>query len=73
MVDDAAYHFVLGERCPTSALRKNDIEDWLFQHEIPFSSGLLKTELYDLVKLHKPRQKYVLDVILSAHGRTVLR
>jgi transposase len=46
----------------------------LLQHKIPFSSDLLKTELCDLVKLHKTRQKrYVLDDVLSAQGLTVFR
>jgi hypothetical protein len=72
VVDKASYYNVLSERCPTSASRKKDMEDWLLQHKIPFSSNFLKTELYDLVKLHKPRQnRYVL--VLSAHGHTVLR
>jgi transposase len=74
MVDNAAYHNVLSDRCPTSASRKKNMEEWLLQYKIPFSSDLLKTELYDPIKLHKPRQKrYVLDDILSAHGHTVLR
>jgi transposase len=65
---------VLSERYPTSASRKKDMEGWLLQHKIPFSSDFLKTEFYDLIKLHKPRQKRdVLDEVLSAHGHTVLR
>jgi hypothetical protein len=74
VVDNATYHNVISERYPTSASRKKDMENWLLQHKIPFSSDFLKTEIYDLVKLHKPRQKrYVLDEVLSAHGHTVLR
>jgi hypothetical protein len=32
VVDNAAYHNVLSERCPTSASRKKDMEDWLLQN-----------------------------------------
>jgi hypothetical protein len=72
VIDNASYHNVLSERCPTSASKKKDMEDWLLQHKIPFSSDFLKTELYDLVKLHKPKQKrYVLDdVRFSGHPLT---
>jgi transposase len=74
VIDNASYHNVLSERCPTYASKKKDMEDWLLQHKILFSSDFLKTEPYDLIKLHKPKQKrYVLDDVLSAQGRAVLR
>jgi transposase len=74
MIDNAAYHNVLSEKCPTSSSRKEDMENWLLKNKIPFSGDLLKTELYTLIKLHKPRHKrYIRDDLLSAHGHTVLR
>jgi hypothetical protein len=49
------------------------MENWLLKNKIPFSGDLLKTELYTLIRLHKPRHKrYILDDLLSAHGHTVL-
>jgi transposase len=73
VVDNAAYHNVLSEKCPTSSSRKEYMENCLSKHKIPFSGDLLKTELYALIKLHKPRHKrWVLDDLLSAHGPTDL-
>jgi hypothetical protein len=58
---------MLRERCPSSSRRK-DMDDGLLKHKIPFSCDLFETELYDLTKFHKTRQKrYILDV-LGAHG-----
>jgi hypothetical protein len=62
VIDNAAYHNVLSEKCPTSSSRKEDMENWLLQNKIPFSGDLLKTELYTLIKVLKPRHKpYILD------------
>lgn len=74
ITDNAAYHSVLSKKCPTSSLRKEDMENLLLQNKMPLTGDLLKTELYALIKLHKLRYKrYVLDYVLSAHGHTVLR
>jgi transposase len=74
VIDNAAYHNVLSEKCPTSSSRKEDMENWLLKNKIPFSGDLLKTELYTLIALHKPRRKRcILDDLLSAQGHTVLR
>jgi hypothetical protein len=69
VIDNAAYHNVLSEKCPTSSSRKEDMENWLLKNKIPFSGDLLKTELYTFIKQLKPRHKrYILDDLLSAHG-----
>jgi transposase len=74
VIDNATYHNVLSEKCPTSSSRKEDMENWLLKNKIPFSGDLLKAELYTLIALHKPRHKrYILDDLLSAHRHTVLR
>jgi len=72
-MDNAAYHNVLSEKCPTSSTRKEDMENLLLKNKMPLTGDLLKMELCALVKLHKLRYKrYVLDYVLSAHEHTVL-
>jgi len=69
IIDNAAYHSVLIEKCPTSSSRKEDMENLLLKNKIPLTGDLLKTKLYALIKLHKLRYKrYVLDYVWSAHG-----
>lgn len=73
VMDNAAYHSVLSEKCPTSSSRKEDMENLLLKNKMPLTGDLLKTELFALIKLHKLRYKrYVLDYVSSAHEHTVV-
>lgn len=74
ILDNASYHNVQLEKAPTSASSKNTMKKWLTEMKIPFHPDLLKTQLYDLIKLHKPRHKtYAIDKLLAEHGHSVLR
>ena len=73
VIDNASYHNVIRD-ISTSSARKKDMEDCLLKYKMSFSSHMLKTELYELIKIHKPRQKkYALDEILEVDGHIVLR
>ena len=51
----------------------DDMKAWLRDRNIPFNEGLLKPELYSLIKDHKPKKEYVVDRMLESHGHDVLR
>nr|CAH7760515.1 unnamed protein product [Callosobruchus chinensis] len=54
--------------------KKNDMKEWLRQHNIPFSEEMLKAELYSLIKIYKPRYKtHEIDKIMTEAGHYVLR
>lgn len=50
------------ERCPNTSWREEDMTEWLRRRIIVFDLNTLKTELYNVVKLHKPQYKtFVID------------
>ena len=55
VMDNASYHSVRTEKPPNSNNTGEQMQDWLQKNNIPFSSTLKKKDLYDLVKIHKPR------------------
>ncbi|XP_045202333.2 uncharacterized protein LOC123555810 [Mercenaria mercenaria] len=73
IVDNAPYHNIQTDKCPTTATRKSDIQGWLRRHNIDFDEKLLKAELLDLCKRNKPSPEYLLDRILKEHGHDCLR
>ena len=75
VMDNASYHSVIcpETRSPTMATTKDDMKAWLRDRNIPFNEGLLKPELYSLIKDHKPKKEYVVDRMLESHGHDVLR
>lgn len=74
VIDNAPYHNVQTEKCPTMSSRKDAMREWLGQQNIPFTDEMLKIDLYALIKLHKPRFKtYEIDTIMEQNGHTVLR
>lgn len=74
VMDNASYHNVQLNRAPTSASTKNAMKQWLSEMKIPFHSDMLKNQLYELIKLHKPRFKtFVIDQLLAEKGHAVLR
>lgn len=57
VLDNASYHNPLTPetKAPTSSWRKEQIQQWLRDHNVPFHDLALKKELMSLVKLHKPK------------------
>lgn len=58
---------------PTRSSRKCDIIKWLTQNNIKHDSFLSKTELLQIVSLHKDRQVYEIDGIAKKSGHKVIR
>lgn len=73
VLDNASYHNVQVDRCPTTATRKADMQSWLSRHNIQFAPKMLKPELLMLCKQHKTEPVYVVDELLARHGHQALR
>lgn len=74
VVDNAPYHNVEEDRAPTSNSRKEEMIKWLIDNGIPFTPCMFKPQLYELIKLNKPKsKKYVFDALLQNQGHFVLR
>ncbi|CAG4940862.1 unnamed protein product [Colias eurytheme] len=73
VMDNAPYHSVVKNKCPTSANKVDEIKMWLLENNIPFDLQLRKPSLVQLVKKHKPDPIYEIDELLGQHGHTVVR
>ena len=71
--DNAAYHNVQVDKCPTQSTRKADIQAWLQRHNIQFTDTMIKAKLLELCKMHKPAPVYRVDQILKSAGHTAIR
>ena len=69
IIDNAPYHNLQVDKCPTHASRKADIQAWLTRQQIPFGATLLKAELLQI----KPTPSFLLDNILKEYGHDCLR
>ena len=61
IIDNAPYHNLQVDKCPSQASRKADIQAWLTKQQIPFGATLLKAELLQICKQHKPIPSFLLD------------
>lgn len=74
VLDNAPYHNVNANPSPNSNSKKADMQNWLIENNIPFSSSMLRTDLYELIKLNKPKKvMFKIDLILKEHGHTAIR
>ena len=74
VMDNAPYHSVVKERPPTTAWKKSDIQDWLTKNNVEWSPSMLKPELMELVRVHKPRKiTYEIDHLAHENGHRVIR
>ena len=58
-----------GSRTMVFKIRK----EWLPNRGIPFRENLLKPQLLELARAHKPPPFYVIDQLISLNGHEVLR
>ena len=73
IMDNASYHSKISNKAPTYSRRKNEIIDWLSENNIAHDPSLTKSELMEICKCHKEKQKYVIDEIANVHGHKILR
>ncbi|XP_008178574.1 uncharacterized protein LOC103307901 [Acyrthosiphon pisum] len=74
VMDNAPYHSVKLEKCPTTNWKKANIIEWLQSKGEVIDSTMIIPELLDIVKQLKPLyDKYEIDELVSQHNKTVLR
>lgn len=74
VLGNAPYHNVTFDDPPNSISRKSEMESWLRERGISYSSTMLKPQLYNLISLQKEKfKKYKIDQLLKEHNQTVLR
>ena len=69
-LNNASYHNVQADKCPTTANRKAENQGWLHRKNLSFTSAMLKPELLELCK-KKSAPVYIEDESLKAHGHYV--
>ena len=45
IIDNASYHNVVREKCPTTSTKKQEMQDWLRNNKIPDTTDMLKIDL----------------------------
>lgn len=73
VMDNASYHSQQINLVPTSSTRKSEIQEWLREHGIEFTSKEFKPELLQKVRRHRPEKTYHLDQMALEYGHEVIR
>jgi len=75
ILDNASYHNTKTEdsRCPNMSTRKDQMQAWLTNRQIPFLAKSTKPILYELIKRNKPHPVYETDKLAEQKGHVVLR
>ncbi|CAH2089437.1 unnamed protein product [Euphydryas editha] len=74
VLDNASYHNKEYNLAPNANTRKADMQDWLSEKAITFTTDMLKPQLYQVIKNNKDRFKtFSIDKIFKEHGHDVLR
>ncbi len=75
VIDNASYHNALTDdsKSLNSNTRKDDMKAWLRGKGVAYTEEMLKPEIYELVKFHKPPKVYQTDVLAETYGHAVLR
>lgn len=75
VMDNAPYHTVMTDetRSPSTKAKKAELQEWLTAHQVPYEDNMIKAELWQLIRMHKPRPVYRVDELATAQGFEVLR
>lgn len=74
VIDNAPYHNIQEDRAPNSNSKKGEMVQWLSLKNIPFSTSMLKPQLYEIIKNNKKHHiKYKFDSMFTQCGHSVLR
>lgn len=69
IMDNATYHSVKVNKPPNQTHRKNELVQWLSENGVTTDMQMLKAELIDLVRRHKPATSaYALDETAKEKG-----
>ena len=67
VTDNTSYHGVQEDKCPTKASRKADMQAWLTKHNVVWSNDMLKVELLELCRTHRPLPTYIVHETIKQH------
>lgn len=74
VVDNASYHNRKLNPTPNSNSRKAVLLEWLRDKNIPCHEKMFNSQLYELVKMNKPRyEEYYFDKLMEDNGHKILR
>ena len=74
VMDNASYHSRKVEKIPTTSSKKKDMQDWLSSKNIDFNVHMVRSELLQLINLHKEQYNlYVTDEMARRNNKVVLR
>lgn len=74
VTDNAPYHSVQVDKAPSSSSKKEDMRRWLENKNIVIPEKATRVDLYELIKLYKPRfKRFAVDQISSSQNHTILR
>ena len=74
IMDNAKYHNVLAEETfPSPSTNKQELREWLSRNELPWTTDMLKPELFALCRRFAPLPEFELDKIAKDKGHRILR
>ncbi len=74
IMDNAPYHNVFEEEAfPKKSHSVRRLREWLSDNNIPWTSDMLKEELFELCSRLAPKPEFAIDNIARAAGHTILR
>lgn len=75
IMDNAPYHSMQVNKLPTFSSTKNQMQEWLINHNVKIEGKNTKKQLWDLIKPFRDSKNklFVVDEILKEHGHEVLR
>ena len=73
VIDNASYHSVQEDKYPTQSSGKAEIQAWLIRNNVAWSNDMLKVELLELYKMHRPLPTCVVDETLKQHRHTAIQ
>ena len=74
VMDNAPYHSRRREAYPVQSWTKKKMVEWLIHKGIPYPDKCLKTEIWSIVKTHRPiHPEYFVDDVANQAGHEVVR
>ena len=74
IMDNAPYHRCRMEAYPVQSWTKKKMVEWLTHKGIPYPDKCLKTEIWSIVKTHRPiHPEYFVDDVANQAGHEVVR